>query len=124
MDIPDRRYFKIGEVSKLTETASHIIRYWESEFPQISPKRANSKQRLYRREDVQTILYIRELLHGRGYTIAGAKKVLAENQNPEPLQDHSAKAERSDMNSRLVSLKSGLLEVAEILEKKRIQTEE
>lgn len=75
-NIPDKLYFKIGEVGKLAQVAPHVLRYWETEFKQIKPKRANSRQRLYRREDVELILKIRVLLHEQGYTIAGAKKLL------------------------------------------------
>ncbi len=76
-DLPDKRYFKIGEVSKLANAAPHVIRYWESEFPQITPHRAASRQRLYRREDVHLILRIKDLLHFQGFTIAGAKKIIS-----------------------------------------------
>lgn len=74
--IPDKLYFKIGEVAKLAEVPAHVLRYWETEFPGIRPKRANSQQRLYRYQDVELILKIKALLHGEGYTIAGAKKLL------------------------------------------------
>lgn len=88
-DIPDRLYFKIGEVAKLAEVATHVLRYWETEFSAIKPKRATSKQRLYRREDVELILRIKHLLHDKGFTIAGAKKLLVQDQQankdkPEP----------------------------------------
>lgn len=74
--IPDKRYFKIGEVAKLAEVPPHVLRYWESEFPGIKPKRANSQQRLYRYQDVELVLKIKSLLHDQGYTIAGARKLL------------------------------------------------
>ncbi len=74
--IPDKLYFKIGEVAKLADVPAHVLRYWESEFPGIRPKRANSQQRLYRYQDVELILKIKALLHGEGYTIAGARKLL------------------------------------------------
>ncbi|WP_163340819.1 MerR family transcriptional regulator [Desulfopila sp. IMCC35008] len=76
VDIPDKLYFKIGEVGKLAEVPTHVLRYWESEFKGIKPKRASSKQRLYRREDVELILQIKSLLHEQGYTIAGARKLI------------------------------------------------
>lgn len=79
-EIPDKLYFKIGEVSKLAGVAAHVLRYWESEFPSIKPQRANSQQRLYRRVDVETVLVIKTLLHEQGYTIAGARKFLASGQ--------------------------------------------
>jgi DNA-binding transcriptional MerR regulator len=74
--IPDKLYFKIGEVAKLAEVPPHVLRYWESEFPGIKPKRANSQQRLYRHQDVELVLRIKSLLHDQGYTIAGARKLL------------------------------------------------
>ena len=79
-EIPDKLYFKIGEVSKLAGVAAHVLRYWESEFPSINPQRANSQQRLYRRVDVETVLAIKTLLHEQGYTLAGARKFLASGQ--------------------------------------------
>lgn len=79
-EIPDKLYFKIGEVSRLAGVATHVLRYWESEFPLIRPKRANSQQRLYRRVDVETILIVKSLLHEQGYTIAGARRFLESGQ--------------------------------------------
>jgi DNA-binding transcriptional MerR regulator len=78
IEIPDKLYFKIGEVSKLACVAPHVLRYWESEFKEIQPKRANSNQRLFRREDVNIVLLIKSLLHEQGYTLIGAKKFLAD----------------------------------------------
>lgn len=75
-DIPDKAYFRIGEVSRLVGVDTHVLRYWESEFTFIKPFRGKSKQRLYRRQDVENLLRVRQLLHDEGYTIAGAKKVL------------------------------------------------
>ena len=77
-EIPEKLYFKIGEVSKLARVEPHVLRYWESEFTEIQPKRANSNQRLYRRVDVETILQIKSLLHEQEFTISGAKKFLKE----------------------------------------------
>lgn len=82
VEIPDKLYFKIGEVSKLAGVPPHVLRYWESEFSTIRPKRANSKQRLYRRADVELILKLKELLHERRYTIAGARKFLTDEGGP------------------------------------------
>ena len=80
--IPDKLYFKIGEVAKMADVPTHVLRYWESEFSGINPKRANSKQRLYRRQDVELILNIKTMLHEHGYTIAGARKLLESGANP------------------------------------------
>lgn len=85
MTIPDKIYFKIGEVAKLADVPSHVLRYWETEFPTITPKRTNSGQRLYRKDDVLFILQIKELLHLKGYTIAGARKYL-ENDEVEKIE--------------------------------------
>ena len=75
--IPDRRYFKIGEVCAITGVKQHVLRYWESEFRILHPQRAQSRQRLYRRVDVETVLAIKRLLKDEGFTISGAKKALA-----------------------------------------------
>ena len=79
MEIPDKQYFKIGEVARLLDEPSHVIRYWESEFPAIKPKRAGtSQQRLYRRKDIELFLSIRVMLRDLGYTLAGARKMLGQ----------------------------------------------
>lgn len=75
--IPDKVYFRIGEASRLVGVDTHVLRYWETEFPKIKPFRGKSKQRLYRRQDIETLLLIKSLLHDEGYTIAGARKLLA-----------------------------------------------
>jgi len=77
--IPDRVYFRIGEVSSIVGVDPHVLRYWESEFKVIKPRRAKSKQRLYRRQDVEKLLQIKSLLHDEGYTIAGAKRLLKQS---------------------------------------------
>ncbi len=75
-EIPDKAYFRIGEVSRLVGVDTHVLRYWESEFTVIRPFRGRSKQRLYRRQDVDNLLRVKQLLHDKGYTIAGARKAL------------------------------------------------
>jgi DNA-binding transcriptional MerR regulator len=115
-DIPDKLYFKIGEVSKLAEVAPHVIRYWETEFADISPKRANSNQRLYRRQDVELILKVKTLLHGQGYTIAGARRFL---QSGEELIEETQTAKVSKEGEKLGKIKSELLQLYNILEKKK-----
>ena len=76
--IPPKRYFKIGEVSRLTGLEPHVIRYWEGEFPQLKPTRAGSPQRLYTRRDLDLLLAIQKLLYEEKYTIAGARKKLTQ----------------------------------------------
>jgi DNA-binding transcriptional MerR regulator len=74
--IPDKVYFRIGEVSNLVGVDTHVLRYWETEFAFVKPFRGKSKQRLYRRQDVESLLRIKGLLHDEGYTISGARKFL------------------------------------------------
>lgn len=75
-DIPDKLYFKIGEVSTLSGLPAYVLRFWETEFSKISPKRTSSGQRLYRKNDVELILEIKHLLYDKKFTIPGAKKHL------------------------------------------------
>jgi len=74
--IPDKLYYKIGEVSEITGVEPYVLRYWESEFRIVTPARTNSKHRLYRRRDLELILEIKKLLYEEKFTIAGAKKKL------------------------------------------------
>ena len=74
--IPERLYYKIGEVSEITGIEPYVLRYWESEFKIVSPSRTHSKQRLYRKKDLELILEIKKLLYEEKFTIAGAKKKL------------------------------------------------
>jgi DNA-binding transcriptional MerR regulator len=76
IQIPDRLYFKIGEVGKITGLPAYVLRFWESEFSCIRPKRTSSGQRQYRKSDVEMILKIRQLLHEKKFTIQGAKQYL------------------------------------------------
>lgn len=111
--LPDKLYFKIGEVSKLAEVAPHVLRYWESEFSTIKPKRAGSKQRLYRRKDVELILVIKNLLHSQGYTIAGAKKLISETDDLESIRrDENQSRVHSN---QLEAIKGELLEIRNLL---------
>jgi DNA-binding transcriptional MerR regulator len=77
-EIPDKLYFKIGEASEIVGVEAHVLRYWEAEFKIIKPLRAGSRQRLYRRGDIENLLRIRELLYTEGYTVAGARQALKE----------------------------------------------
>ncbi|MEW6362029.1 MAG: MerR family transcriptional regulator [Pyrinomonadaceae bacterium] len=74
--IPEKMYFKIGEVCELVGVQAHVLRYWETEFPQLAPQKNRSGQRSYRRRDVEISLRIKELLYDEMYTIAGARKKL------------------------------------------------
>ena len=74
--IPNKLFFKIGEVCEITDTQPYVLRYWESEFPALAPAKNSSGQRIYRRKDIETVLRIKQLLYEVGFTIAGAKKRL------------------------------------------------
>jgi DNA-binding transcriptional MerR regulator len=78
--IPEKIYFKIGEVCELVGVQAHVLRYWETEFPTLSPQKNNSGQRSYRRRDVEIALRIKQLLYNEMFTIAGAKKKLQTEQ--------------------------------------------
>jgi DNA-binding transcriptional MerR regulator len=75
--IPDKLYFRIGEVSELTHTKAFVLRYWETEFSALRPVKGKSGHRLYRRKDVELIFQIRKLLYEKGFTIEGARRYLA-----------------------------------------------
>lgn len=74
--IPDKLYFRIGEVSEIAGVPAHVLRFWESEFSRINPKRTSTGQRLYTRRDVEFILQIKTLLYNRKFTIPGARQFL------------------------------------------------
>lgn len=76
--IPDRLYFRIGEVARLCQLPAYVLRFWESEFPQLKPTKSNTGQRMYRRPDVENVLRIKRLLYDDGFTIAGARQHLRE----------------------------------------------
>jgi len=76
--LPDKLYFKIGEVSSIAGVEPYILRYWESEFKLIKPYRTKTNQRLYRKKDVEAVLKIKKMLYEQKFTIAGAKKKLKE----------------------------------------------
>lgn len=76
-EIPDKLYFRIGEVARLAGVKPYVLRYWETEFSVIEPKKSGSNHRLYRRKDVEMILEIKRLLYDRRFTIEGARKALS-----------------------------------------------
>lgn len=78
--IPDRLYFKIGDVAQLCGVETYVLRFWESQFPQLKPNKSGTGQRLYRRRDVELALEIKRLVHAEGYTLSGARAVLEQGQ--------------------------------------------
>src|SRR5437870_6657637 len=87
--IPNKLFFRIGEVCKIVEIEAFVLRFWETEFPNLAPQKSKSGHRVYKRKDIEMVLRIKELLYERGYTIAGARKQLARSRMP--------KAEREKM---------------------------
>jgi len=78
IEIPERLYFRIGDVAELLGVRPHVLRYWESEFPVIAPQKSATGQRVYRRSDVETLVMIKHLLHEERYSIEGARKRIRE----------------------------------------------
>jgi len=108
LELPDKLYFKIGEVSHLAGIPTYVLRFWESEFKQINPRRTQSGQRQYKRSDVELILKIKYLLYDRKFTIQGAKShLLAETR--------SARSESPA--ATLAEIRSELKRIQELLDK-------
>jgi DNA-binding transcriptional MerR regulator len=82
--IPDRLYFKIGDVARICAVEPYVLRFWESQFPQLKPNKSGTGQRLYRKRDVELALEIKELVHAKGYTLSGARQALGQKQKHTP----------------------------------------
>jgi len=102
-----KRYYRIGEVSKLTGVKTYVLRYWESEFRWMAPQKSKSRQRLYRQRDIDMILLIKKLLYEQKYTIAGARKKLRDLGTSKALES-GALALEPDQQSRLRKIRSEL----------------
>jgi DNA-binding transcriptional MerR regulator len=98
-EVPDRLYFRIGEVSDITGVPPYVLRYWESEFPALQPRKSGGGQRLYRKRDVAMILEIKKLLYQERYTVAGARRRLTEREE---------RARRMEARATLQRLRAGL----------------
>ncbi len=115
--VPEKLYFRIGEVSRLCRLPAYVLRFWETEFPQLKPVKSSTGQRMYRRKDVEAVLRIKKLLYEEGFTIAGARQQLRfdvkteKNQVPLPFPAHSA--------SDLKRLRHGLQEILGMLSARR-----
>lgn len=91
--IPDRLYFKIGDVARICKVETYVLRFWESQFPQLKPNKSGTGQRLYRRRDVEIALEIKRLVYGEGYTLSGARQALNQTRRADP-QPEQPKAEK------------------------------
>ena len=123
-DIPDKVYFRIGEVSDLVGVDQHVLRYWETEFKVIRPRRAKSNQRLYRKQDVENLLLIKTLLHDEGYTISGARKLLKSQNKDVKVTDQVKKdkaVEKSSSGKQLATIKKELVKIQQIIALKSLR---
>ena len=125
--IPDRLYFKIGDVAQICGVETYVLRFWETQFPQLKPNKSGTGQRLYKRREVELAVEIKRLVHEAGYTIAGARQVLesARRRGPalaatRPALDETPNAAGSDVRSEtqttaISQVKSELREIAAML---------
>jgi DNA-binding transcriptional MerR regulator len=116
--IPDKLYFRIGEVAKLCKLPAYVLRFWESEFPQMKPVKSSTGQRMYRQRDVENMLRIKKLLYQEGFTIAGARQQLKAENKAERLQS-GLPFPRQARSDGLKKVRQGLQEILGILKKKR-----
>jgi DNA-binding transcriptional MerR regulator len=120
-EIPNKLYFRIGEVSRLAGVKPYVLRYWETEFSSIGPKKSGSNHRLYRRKDVELILEIKRLLYDKRFTIEGARKFLESKSKSEPkLGPKPVKKQQTDLfaapSPEPASLAAIRQEIASLLE--------
>ena len=121
--IPNKLFFKIGEVCEITDTQPYVLRYWESEFPALAPAKNSSGQRIYRRRDIETVLRIKQLLYDEGFTIAGAKKRLESEmqgrvESPQPTPaGNGGGGDGAGRDAALKQVREGLREILTLLER-------
>ncbi len=115
VEVPDKLFFKIGEVARLTGTKPYVLRYWESEFKSLKPVKGASGQRIYRKRDIELILLIKKLLYEEHFTIAGARKVLARRR-----QSKDREEPRSEkLLTALREVREGLREILSLMNSSR-----
>lgn len=115
--VPDKLYFRIGEVSDLCHLPAYVLRFWETEFPQLKPVKSNTGQRMYRRKDVEAVLRIKKLLYEEGFTIAGARQQLRSDLK---LEKHQAPLPfPAQASSDLRRIRHGLQEILGMLSARR-----
>lgn len=115
-DIPDKLYFKIGEVSDLLGVEPYVLRYWESEFPSLSPKKSGTGHRLYRRKDVELLLRIKHLLYEKRFTIEGARQWLhTETRKPQAPRPSKRVQQELFAEDPIPGIRRELAEILDIL---------
>ena len=126
-EIPDRLYFRIGDVSDLLGIEPYVLRFWETEFPMLQPKKGRTGHREYKRKDVEMLLEIKRLLYDEGFTIPGARKAIRERnragrgkkkENHEPAGQMHLIPETTDLRPALREIRQGLAEIAELLRRR------
>jgi len=115
--IPEKLYFRIGEVARLCRLPAYVLRFWETEFPQLKPIKSNTGQRMYRHKDVESVLRIKKLLYEEGFTIVGARQQLRIESKPDKKQSPLPFPERSAPD--LKHIRQGLREILNILSARR-----
>jgi DNA-binding transcriptional MerR regulator len=115
--IPEKLYFRIGEVSRLCHLPAYVLRFWETEFPQLKPIKSNTGQRMYRRKDVENVLRIKRLLYEDGFTIPGARQHLRSEAKGDKKQDPLPFPSRS--TSDLKYIRQGLRDILTMLSARR-----
>lgn len=117
--IPDKLFFRIGEVSKLCSLPAYVLRFWETEFPQLKPNKSSTGQRVYRRKDVENIVHVKKLLYEEGYTISGARQFIKSESKRDRNQGALPFISPASKPAELREIKQGLREVLGILSAKR-----
>jgi DNA-binding transcriptional MerR regulator len=116
--IPDKLYFRIGEVSHLCRLPAYVLRFWETEFSQLKPVKSSTGQRMYRQRDVESVLRIKKLLYDEGYTIAGARQILKAEAKP-AVNQSGLPFPKTRPSDGLKKVRQGLQEILGILKKRR-----
>ena len=111
--IPDKLYFRIGEVANLCRLPAYVLRFWESEFPQLKPVKSSTGQRMYRKRDVESVLRIKQLLYEQGFTINGARQQLRAETKTDKTQAAIPFPTRS--TPELQHIRQGLREILDLL---------
>ena len=115
--IPDKLYFRIGEVASLCRLPAYVLRFWESEFPQLKPVKSSTGQRMYRKRDVESVLRIKQLLYEQGFTISGARQQLRTETKSDKTQ--SAIPFPSNSVPEIQNIRRGLREILDLLSTRR-----
>jgi DNA-binding transcriptional MerR regulator len=118
--IPDRLYFKIGDVARICNVEAYVLRFWESQFPQLKPNKSGTGQRLYRKRDVEIALEIKRLVYGEGYTLSGARHALGQARRADsPAASPAAESEpgmkRDSVHATIGRARAELREIAALL---------